>query len=87
VGIDGKAVIPCDLLLKPFDIAILELDDLATLRAYQMVMMLVLMDNLEAGAPLTELLLLGDTALAQQAQCPVHRGEADRRISPDNLLV
>lgn len=87
MGIDGKLVILCDLFLQPLDIAVLELYDLAALRAYEVVMMLVLMDDLEAGAPLAEFLLLGDPALAQQAQCPVYRGESYGGITPHNFVV
>ena len=61
MSINGEVVVPGHLFLQPLDAAILKLDNLPALCADQVVMVLIFMYDLEAGASFTKLLFLFKT--------------------------
>lgn len=86
MGLDDKPILRCDLLLQPFDLAILELHNGTAPRADEMIVMTFVGDVvvLRLGAEVSG---LGNAGFAKQVQRTVDGGEAEMRILLRELMV
>ena len=76
VGGNREAVSGGDLLLQAFNVAILELYNLAAVGANQMVMM-PLVRNIIVLRLASEMPCLGKSGVAEEIHCPVNRSKTD----------
>lgn len=76
-----------DLFLERLDLDAGELGDLAALGADDVIMMALAGGMFEQGASIAELSLVGKPGILQQLQGPVHRHEADARLSTPHPAV
>ena len=75
-----EAVLPRHVLLERLDALILELNDGATSRADEMIVVCVGARMLITGKPVLEAPLLGKPRFGQKFERPVHRGKADAGV-------
>jgi hypothetical protein len=80
----GKIVLLDNLLLQALDTQALELDDLSTIGADKVVVVMVTLAGLVKGLPGAEVPLLGDAALGEQLQGAVDGGITDAGMLATN---
>ncbi len=86
VGLDGKAVPRCHFFLKTLNVAVLELYDLSTARANEMVMMALMRHIVVLGLS-TEVPGLGQTRFAEEIERAINGRKSQVRIFAGQLVV
>ncbi len=86
VGLDHKTIFCRDLLLQPFDFAILELDDRSTAGAAEMIVMPFVRDIVVLRLR-AEVARLGNSGLAEEVERAVDRGQPQMGIFLGKLMV
>ncbi len=84
MALQREAVLLGEFILEPFDLVVLELDDLPAIQADQVIVVLVFKGDFVPAHAVAKVALVGDSALLEELQGSVDRGVANLAVTLAN---